>query len=100
MSPNNQNSGVPDKRGLPGGAAGRIWHVFVDGLAALGTALILVLMTIICADIVVRNGMGSSLPLISELGALLLVMIVALQLATTIRADRLARTEFFYSGFR
>lgn len=100
MSPNNQNSGVPDKRGLPGGAAGRIWHVFVDGLAALGTALILVLMTIICADIVVRNGMGSSLPLISELGALLLVMIVALQLATTIRADRLARTEFFYNGFR
>jgi len=99
MSSSHQNSGAPDERGLPA-AAGRIWHVIVDGLAALGTALILVLMVIICADIVVRNGLGSSLPLVSELGALLLVMIVALQLATTVRADRLARAEFFYGGFR
>ena len=65
----------------------------MDGLAALGTLLIGVLMLIICSDIVARNALGSSLPLVSELGALLLVMIVALQLATTIRAGRLARTE-------
>ncbi|WP_417670353.1 TRAP transporter small permease subunit [Roseibium sp.] len=78
----------------------RGWHLIVDGLAALGTGLICVLMIIICADIVARNAMGASLPLVSELGALLLVMIVCLQLASTVRADRLARTEIFYVGFR
>ena len=80
--------------------AKRLWQGLVDGLAALGTALILGLMLIITADIVFRNGFGSSLPLISELGALLLVMIVSLQLATTVRAGRLARTEIFYPQFR
>jgi TRAP-type mannitol/chloroaromatic compound transport system permease small subunit len=62
--------------------------------------LIGVLMVIICADIVARNLMGASLPLVSELGALLLVMIVSLQLATTIRADRLARTDLFFVGLK
>lgn len=72
-----------------------IWKWIVEGLAVLGTLLIGVLMFVICADIVFRNLFGSSLPLVSELGALLLVMIVYLQLAATIRADRLARTEIF-----
>jgi TRAP-type C4-dicarboxylate transport system permease small subunit len=71
----------------------------VDGLAALGTVMIGVLMLIICADVVARNLLGSSLPLVSELGALVLVMIVYLQLAATVRADRLARTEIFFLGF-
>lgn len=81
-------------------AAGRAWQWVVEGFAALGTALIGVLMVIICADIVARNLMGASLPLVSELGALLLVMIVSLQFATTIRADRLARTDLFLVGLK
>jgi TRAP-type mannitol/chloroaromatic compound transport system permease small subunit len=76
-----------------------VWGWLVDGLGALGTVLIGVLMVIICADITARNLFGSSLPLVSELGAMLLVLIVALQLATTVRADRLARTEIFYLPF-
>ena len=86
------------ERGRRGPA--RAWSLLVDGLAALGTLMICVLMLIICADVVARNLMGASLPLVSELGALVLVMIVYLQLATTVRADRLARTEIFYLGFR
>jgi TRAP-type C4-dicarboxylate transport system permease small subunit len=78
---------------------GRVWGVLVDGLAALGTVMICVLMLVICADVVARNLLGSSLPLVSELGALMLVMIVYLQLAATVRADRLARTEIFFVGF-
>lgn len=77
-----------------------VWHRVVNGLAAVGTVLIGVLMLIICADIVARNVFGSSLPLISELGALTLVMIVYLQLAATVRADRLAKTEIFFYAFR
>ena len=78
----------------------RIWAMVVEGLAALGTVLIGFLMLIICADIVARNLMGSSLPLVTELGALTLVMIVYLQLAATVRADRMARTEIFFVVFR
>ena len=77
----------------------RIWAFVPDSMAAVGTALIGVLMLIICADVVARNLMGASLPMVSELGALGLVMIVYLQLATTIRHDRLARTELFITGF-
>lgn len=71
------------------------WQRIVDGLAALGTVLIGVLMLLICSDIVARNLFGASLPMISELGALTLVMIVYLQLSAAIRADRLAKTEIF-----
>lgn len=78
----------------------RVWQGAVDGLAALGTLLIGVLMLLICADIVARNLFGASLPLISELGALTLVMIVYLQLGATVRADRLARTEVFFVPFK
>lgn len=77
----------------------RVWHRLVEAFAALGTLLIGVLMCIICADIVARNTMGASLPLVSEGGALLVVTLVALQLAATVRAGRLARTEVFIVPF-
>ena len=77
----------------------RLWHKVVEAFAAIGTLLIGVLMFIICADIVARNTMGASLPLVSEGGALLLVALVALQLGATVRAGRLARTEVFIVPF-
>lgn len=86
----NLNYGAP----VPGRLS-RLWGLVVDGIAAMGTLLIAGLMLIICADIVARNVLGGSLPLVSELGALLVVLIVALQLAATVRADRLARTLAF-----
>jgi TRAP-type mannitol/chloroaromatic compound transport system permease small subunit len=76
------------------------WNRLVDGLGALGTVLIFVLMLIICTDAAARNLTGGSLPMISELSALTLVMIVYLQLATTIRHDRLARTDLFLGALR
>jgi TRAP-type mannitol/chloroaromatic compound transport system permease small subunit len=74
---------------------GRAWGLIVDGIAALGTVMIVILMAIICADIVARNMMGSSLPLVSETGGMVVVLIVALQLAAAVRAGRLARTLVF-----
>lgn len=78
----------------------RAWHRIVEAFAAVGTILTGVLMVIICADIVARNLMGASLPLVSEGGALLLVTLVALQLGATVRAGRLARTEFVIEALR
>lgn len=93
MSPVSERPGAPGPERLSARLR-HLWSVLVDGLAALGTVLIGVLMLIICADVVARNIVGASLPLVSELGALTVVMIVYLQLATTIRHDRLSRTEF------
>ena len=75
------------------GPVGRALAWAGDGLAAVSTLLIAVLMLIICADAVARNTLGASLPLVSELGAALLVAIVYLALATTVRTNRLARTD-------
>ena len=81
---------------LPRGISGpaRVWTRGVDGLAALGTILIVFLMAIIVADVLVRNLVGASLPLIAELGALTVVLIVFLQLVAAVRNDRLASTDF------
>ncbi len=92
-NPNHTDSAAGSPAALREPALFRVWHVVVEALAVLGTVLIGILGLIICADIVARNSMGASLPLVSEMGALLLVMIVALQLAATIRAGRLAKTE-------
>ncbi|MCU0900217.1 MAG: TRAP transporter small permease [Cypionkella sp.] len=73
----------------------RGWAKLGDGLAVLSTLLIAALMVLICADAFARNIFGGSLPLVSELGASLLVVIVYLALATTIRHNRLARTDVF-----
>jgi len=78
----------------------RLWHILTDGLAVLGTALIVVLMVLICADVAARNILGGSLPLVTELGAITVVMIVYLQLASAVRHDRLARTEVFFEALK
>lgn len=88
-----QAGAVGGRRRLSGIALA--WLRAVDGLAAMGTIMIVLLMGMICADVFARNITGGSLPLVSELGALTLVMIVYLQLGTTIRNNRLARTDFF-----
>ncbi|WP_238367760.1 TRAP transporter small permease subunit [Mesobacterium pallidum] len=90
MSDLANNEGAPQP-----GRLTALWRVVVDGIAALGTLLIGILMLIICADIVARNVLGGSLPLVSELGAMMVVLIVALQLAATVRAERLARAMVF-----
>ncbi len=99
MSPNSDHTSAPGQRGHFFVVMARNWQWLVEGLAAVGTGLILVLMIIIFADVIARKALGASLPLVSELGALLPVMIVSLQLATTVHRDRLARTEIFYLGF-
>ena len=72
----------------------RLWNRGVDGLAALGTIMIVFLMAIIAADVIARNVMGASLPLIAELGALTVVLIVFLQLGAAVRSDRLVSADF------
>lgn len=95
---------VPDLAGAPRGGRQewlrRAWTLLIDGLAVVATAFIAVLMIVICADIVARNGLGASLPLVSELGAMIVVLIVALQLPSAVGAGRLARVELLMDALQ
>lgn len=90
-----RNSGNEPRRAPDSRGALSLWNRGVDGLAALGTIMIVALMVMIAADVLVRNVFGASLPLVAELGALTVVLIVFLQLGTTVRNDRLASADFF-----
>lgn len=98
MTQGDKDAALPEP-GRAETALERGWHRLVEAFAAAGTVMIGILMLIICADIVARNSMGASLPMVSEGGALILVVLVALQLAATVRAGRLARTEVFILPF-
>ena len=95
MQPDQTDAGAGKAPAPDPSGAMRLWNRGVDSLAALGTIMIVILMVIIVADVLVRNLVGASLPLIAELGALTVVLIVFLQLGTTVRNDRLASTDFF-----
>ncbi len=73
----------------------RLWGRFVDGLGALGSITIAGLMALIVADVIARNFFNVTIPVVAEIGALSVVMILFLQLATTVSHNRMARTEFF-----
>jgi len=95
MSGETRSDGAGTQTPAPPPGPMRFWNRGVDGLAALGSIMIVFLMGIIFADVVARNTMGASLPLVSELGALTVVLIVFLQLGAAVRNDRLASTDFF-----
>lgn len=89
-SPHPASSGPAAGTGLP-----RAWNVFVDGLGAVGSVLIGGLMALVCADVIGRNVFNQPIPTVAELSAFSVVVIVFLQLASTVRHDRMARAEVF-----
>lgn len=97
MISGNHGRGAPSKRPA---LTVRLWGIMVDAMAGLGTILILVLMVIVCSDIVARNLFNASLPLVAELGALTLVMIVYLQLGAAVRHNRLPRADFIIAAIQ
>lgn len=77
----------------------RAWTIFVDGLGAVGSVLIGGLMALVCADVVGRNLLNQPIPTVAELSAFSVVVIVFLQLASTVRHDRMARADLFIDPF-
>ena len=65
----------------------------VTSLNALGTMIIIALMVLICADVVGRNLLASSLPGVIELAELGIVSLVFLQIADTLRSGKLMRSD-------
>lgn len=65
----------------------------VTSLNALGTMIIIALMVLICADVVGRNLLATSLPGVIELAELGIVSLVFLQIADTLREGKLMRSD-------
>lgn len=70
---------------------------FVAGLSAIGTAWILVLMALICADVLGRDLFSAPIPGVPEMVAFSIVGIVFLQLAQTLREGGLTRSDVLLS---
>lgn len=65
----------------------------VTSLNALGTMIIIALMVLICADVIGRNLLATSLPGVIELAELGIVSLVFLQIADTLRSGKLFRSD-------
>lgn len=72
---------------------------FVDGLNAVGSTLIMAVMLLMCADVLARNLFNSPIHGVAELVAVSIVVIVFLQLASTLRHGRMSRADIFIDHF-
>lgn len=78
----------------------RLFHGLADGMNAVGTVWIFVLMLMIVADIGGRFLFNAPIPGVTELVSLSIVGIVFLQIASTVRAGRLTRSDAALAGWR
>lgn len=76
-----------------------LFGLAADGLNALGSILILGMTVLICADVLVRNVTGKALPGVTEVVAFAVVMIVFLQIASSLRHQRFSRADIFIGAF-
>lgn len=91
-----EGSGAADKHAPANSPFGFI----VDGLNGLGSALILAIMALVCADVVARGLFNHPIDGVAELVALAIIAVVFLQLASTLRHGRMTRADLFIDGFR
>lgn len=81
------------------GTGNSLFGYLVDGLNAAGSLLIFAIMALICADVLSRNLFNQPIDGVAEMVAASIVMIVFLQLASTLRHGRLAQADIFIYGF-
>jgi TRAP-type C4-dicarboxylate transport system permease small subunit len=73
--------------------------ILVDGLNAVGSLVIALMMVMICADVISRGVFQKPIAGVSELTAMAIVVIVFLSLASTLRHGRMSRADLFIDGF-
>jgi TRAP-type C4-dicarboxylate transport system permease small subunit len=85
----------PYRGTAPTSAFGRL----VDGLNAGGSLLIAAVMLLMCADVLMRNLLNHPIDGVAELVAASIVVIVFLQLPSTLRHGRMSRADLFIDPF-
>lgn len=71
----------------------------VDGLNAAGSVLIGAIMLLMCADVLLRDLANRPIDGVAELVATSIVVIVFLQLPSTLRHGRMSRADLFLDPF-
>lgn len=71
----------------------------VDGLNALGSAVIGLVMLLMCADVLLRNMANRPIDGVAELVATSIIVIVFLQLPATLRHGRMSSADLFIEPF-
>ncbi len=79
----------------PDSAFGRL----VDSLNAAGSVVIAAVMLLMCADVLLRNLLNHPLDGVAELVATSIIVIVFLQLPSTLRHGRMSRADLFIDPF-
>jgi TRAP-type mannitol/chloroaromatic compound transport system permease small subunit len=80
---------------LPGSRFGYL----IDGLNAIGSILIGLVMLMICVDVARRNLLNQPIDGVTELVSVSIIMIVFLQLPATLRHGRMSRADLFLDPF-
>jgi TRAP-type mannitol/chloroaromatic compound transport system permease small subunit len=80
---------------VPTSAFGRL----VDGLNAGGSVLIAAVMLLMCTDVLMRNLLNKPIDGVAEMVAASIVIIVFLQLPSTLRHGRMSRADLFIDPF-
>lgn len=86
-------------RSFGNGRHNSLFGYMVDGLNAAGTLLIFAIMAMIVTDVLSRNLFNKPIAGVAELVAASIVIIVFLQLASTLRHGRMAQADIFILGF-
>ena len=71
----------------------------VDGLNGLGSIVIGLVMVLMCADVFMRNAFNRPIDGVAELVAASIIIIVFLQLPSTLRHGRMSRADLFIDPF-
>jgi TRAP-type C4-dicarboxylate transport system permease small subunit len=85
----------PFRDGTASNAFGRL----IDGLNAVGSVVIGLVMLLMCADVLLRNLANKPIPGVAELVATSIIMVVFLQLPATLQHGRMSRADLFIDPF-
>ena len=83
----------------PASAPTSLFGKLVDGLNAAGSVVIGAVMLLMCADVLMRNLFNQPLDGVAEMVAASIIIIVFLQLPSTLRHGRMSRADLFIDPF-
>lgn len=85
--------------GPPPSAPSSPFGHLVDGLNGAGSLVIAAVMLLMCADVFMRNAFNQPIDGVAEMVAASIIIIVFLQLPSTLRHGRMSRADLFLDPF-
>ena len=83
---------------IPAAPSSPFGHV-VDALNGLGSIVIALVMVLMCADVFMRNAFNKPIEGVAEMVAASIIVIVFLQLPSTLRHGRMSRADLFIDPY-